>query len=134
MLPDCDQESYTLHWRDARRARGEVQSHVALLKLFADFDLPLVETEPPFQTESQTYLLSCRPKQVEAKYPCTIVLERKPQDDIQKAAWVFADETQMARIEEQDAELGVRFLDENVFVPFSKLSFDQERGFTISNG
>ena len=134
MLPDCDQESYTLHWRDARRARGEVQSHVALLKLFAGFDLPLVENEPPFHLENEIYLLSCRQKQEGATYPCNVSLELKPQSELQTAAWAFADDTQMARIERQSGELGVRFLDENVFVPFSKLSFDHQRGFSIHDG
>lgn len=126
-------ESYTLHWRDARRARGDISSHAAFITLLADFGFSTSEVEPPFQIENEAYFLTCRLKQVGETFPCTAVLERKPQGALQETAWAYADETQMARIEEQEDELGVRFLDEDVFVPFSKLAFDQSRGFTIQD-
>jgi hypothetical protein len=84
--------------------------------------------DEPESVENEQYRLVCKP---EHAFPCIVRVQRKPQGPVQEAAWNFAAETSMARIELQDDELGVRFLDENSFVPFAQLDYEPGRGFRM---
>lgn len=81
----------------------------------------------PFVVDNEDFLGHC----AMADFPCTVTVERKPKSKVQEAAWAYVENSGMARIEMEDDELGVRFLDEDKFVPFARLAFDEDRGFSI---
>jgi hypothetical protein len=95
----------------------------------APLNLPLALENETYQLQAHVSPTSC------ATDPLTIevVVTRKPQGAVQVAAWQYATATQQARIEREGAgsQLGIRFLDEDVFVPFDRLTLDAHGGFVI---
>lgn len=114
-------------WRDERKGRATVEDMAAVHGLLTRYGLPAVIGLPPFATENSDFVLRC----TATDFPCTVTIERKPQGPLQEAAWAFAEESGMARIAMEEGELGVLFLDENQFVPFSHLTHDPQKGFQI---
>ena len=119
-----DPETVTLTWYDERQGKGEVTTAAELRAILNHYGLPKDVTQ---LAENDQFTLSCSGKD----YPCTVTVERKPQDSVQAYVWQFAAETRMARVVFQDNELGVLFLDENAFVPFSQLDYSPKTGLVI---
>lgn len=113
-------------WRDERKGRTTVNDMSQLEALLAHYVLPLPD-KLPFVVDNEDFLCHCTTDE----FPCPVTVERKPKGDVQEAAWAYVENSRMARIEFQDSELGVRFLDEGHFVPFSRLAFDENTGFSI---
>jgi hypothetical protein len=120
--------SVIVHWRDEREGRAVLRDHAQWEALGAAFGFDQAPALPE-KLENARYHLLPDP---ERKFPTIVRVVRKPQNRVQEAAWHFAAETRMARIEEQQGELGVHFLDEDNFIPFTQLDYIQGRGFRRS--
>lgn len=118
-------EIQVVRW-DERKGRATVTDMGQVEAVLAHYGLPLAD-KLLFMLENQNFLGHC----AMGDFPCTVTIERKPKGTVQEAAWAFAEESRMARIELQGEELGVHFLDEDKFVPFSRLAFDPKTGFSI---
>ena len=120
----------TVRWRDERRAMASITDSAewqALLRQYAFGQQPL--TDAPVTVANERYQVTLAEASA-ADSPRVVTIERKPQTPVQEFAWIYAEETRMARIECIDDELGVRFLDEDSFVPFSRLAL-RDGGFAI---
>jgi hypothetical protein len=126
MRSETISESITVAWRDERKGRATVNDMAQAKSLLAHFELPSAKALP-FAVDSDQFRGYCGA----AEFPCTVTIERKPMGTLQEAAWAYAEESGMARIVRDGDELGVLFLDEDHFVPFSRLAFDPATGFQI---
>lgn len=115
-------------WRDERQGLGELADARQLRAVFTQYGAEVPATLP---VETETEEFRIRP--CDDTFPCRVIIERKPRGPVQEAAWSYCEDTRMARIVEQDGALGMLFLDEDVFVPFNKLSYDSKSGFSITS-
>ena len=122
-------ETIEVRWRDERKGRATVSAQTDLETLLDHYGLPAAYALP-FRVEQEHFTAHS----ADGGFPCNVVIERKPQGPVQAAAWTYAKESGMARIEMEGEVLGVRFLDEDRFVPFSHLRFDPVHGFQIIEG
>ncbi len=124
MKVECIRTSVRVLWRDERQGRAELQTPEQVQLLLAHYGLIEPAVNLPLHMENTDFIFEIR----SSGFPCTALITRKPQGPVQTAAWHFAEE-HLARILTQDGELGVLFLDENKFVPFSRLGYNEQRGF-----
>lgn len=120
-------KTVTLAWYDERQGKGTVATVAELRAILTYYGLPKDTSQLPLRVENEQFAFSCGGE----SYPSPVIVERKPQDAVQAYVWQFAAETRMARVVFQHEELGVLFLDENAFVPFSQLDYSTETGLVI---
>jgi hypothetical protein len=130
-------QTVSLSWYDERQGRGQVSNLTEVVAICHFYQLSFDAMVLPFDLENEHFHLQAQlsapslDADLAMPQPITVVVSRKPQGAIQAAAWQYATETQQARIELVDAQLGVRFLDEDMFVSFDHLALDEYGGFKI---
>lgn len=129
MRQETISDNLIVTWRDERQGRAQLADLAQLPAIFTHFNLEQVEPSLPLTVENDDFVLTYP---ATSTPPYSVLISRKPHGPLQTAAWQYAEETRMAKIEFQDGELGMHFLDENQFAPFSRLQFDSKTGFTIT--
>ena len=129
MRQETISDNLIVTWRDERQSRVELADLGQLRAVLDHYGLEQIKPSLPLTVENDEFMLTCP---ATSTPPYSVIISRKPQGSLQVAAWQYVEETRMAKIEFQDGELGMRFLDENQFVPFSRLQFDPKTGFTIT--
>lgn len=118
----------TVRWPDERMATAVIDTLHILKQVARHYQLRgKTAVSLPFHAENSQFILHYPTTQ----FPGLLTIERKPQDAVQAYAWHYARETDMARIQFHEGELGVYFRDEDQFVPFSQLRYTPETGFVI---
>ena len=128
MRQELVNDTLTITWRDERRGIVSLTDLTLLPAVLAHYRLPQQKPVVPLEVENDNFELTCSG----GSAPYLVTIFRKPQGPLQEAAWQYVEETQMAKVVFENDELGVHFLDEDKFVPFSRLKFDTASGFTIT--
>lgn len=115
----------TLSWPDERAATAVIDTLPILKAVLRHYKLRGIS--PPLRSENSQFIFHYP----STEFPGILTIERKPQSEVQAYAWHYASETNMARIQFRDDELGVYFRDEEQFIPFSRLRYDPNTGFII---
>jgi hypothetical protein len=111
-------------WPDEREGWADLTTPGEVTTLLAFYDLPPLDDQPlPASLSGERFSASVQP--TPAGY--RVLVRRQPHGPVQEAAWRLAEQTAMYRIIVRDGVLGVLFRDENIFVPFARLAFDQKR-------
>jgi hypothetical protein len=114
----------TITWPDEREGWADLTTPGEVAALLAFYDLPPLDDQPlPATLSGERF--SATVQRSPAGY--RVLVRRQPHGPVQEAAWRLAEQTAMYRIIARDGALGVLFRDENIFVPFTRLAFDQKR-------
>lgn len=128
MRQESIKDNLVVTWRDERQGIVSLTDLTLLPAVLAHYGLPQQKPAVPLEVENDNFKLTCSG----GSAPYLVTIFRKPQGLVQEAAWQYVAETQMAKVVFENDELGVHFLDEDKFVPFSRLQFDTKSGFTIT--